>query len=92
MRAGARSSFEARKMAGGRDLLPRSPRWLNALIWSSGVGAALLFLWSALFSDAEPSCVPLGFATVLARLLACIMLPAVLAVTLLARAVRWVSE
>lgn len=79
-------------MAGGRDLLPRSPRWLNALIWSSGLGAALFFLWRALFCEAEPSCIPLGLTTVLARLLACIMLPVLVAVTMLARAVRWVVE
>jgi hypothetical protein len=49
-------------------------------------------MWRTLFCDAEPSCVPLGVTTVLARLLACTMLPAVVAVTMVARAARWVVE
>jgi len=78
-------------MAGGRDLLPRSPRWLNGLIWSSGLGAAAVLIWQALFYDAEPSCIPLGLA-VAARLLACLTLPVLLAVAFVARAIRWVFE
>ncbi len=79
-------------MAGGRDLLPRSPRWLNGLIWSSGLGAAAFFVWRTLFCDGEPSCIPVGLSAVLARVLACMMLPVLLAVTIVTRAVRWVLE
>jgi len=79
-------------MAGGRDLLPRSPRWLNGIIWSSGVGAAAFFIWRVLFCDAEPSCLPVGLSGVFARVLAIAMLPLLLAVTVVARAVRWVLE
>lgn len=79
-------------MAGGRDWLPRSPRWLNGLVWASGLGATAFFLWRVLFCEAEPSCIPPGFGTVLARVLACSMLPVLLAVTMLARAVRWVVD
>jgi len=79
-------------MAGGRDLTPRSPRWLNGLIWSSGVGAAIFFTWKMLFCDAEPSCLPVGWSAVLGRVLAIAMLPLLLAVTVVTRAVRWVLE
>ncbi len=79
-------------MAGGRDLRPRSPRWVNGLIWSSGVGAALFFAWRMLFCDAEPSCLPIGLSAVLGRVLAIAMLPLLLAVTMVARAVRWALD
>ncbi len=79
-------------MAGGRDLGPRSPRWLNGLIWSSGVGAAVYFIWRLLYCDGEANCLPIGLPLVLSRLLALVTLPVLLAVTVLARAVRWVLE
>ena len=79
-------------MAGGRDLGPRSPRWLNGLIWSSGIGAALYFVWRMLYCDGEATCFPLGLPLVFSRLLAVLILPLLLAVTVLARAVRWVLE
>ncbi|MCJ7752793.1 MAG: hypothetical protein MUQ65_17180 [Armatimonadetes bacterium] len=79
-------------MAGGRDLAPRSPRWLNGLIWSSGVGAALFFTWKMLFCEAEPSCLPIAWSAVLGRLLAIAMLPLLLAITMVTRAVRWALE
>jgi hypothetical protein len=79
-------------MAGGRDLSRRSPRWLNGLIWSSGIGAAAYFIWRMLYCDGEATCFPLGLPLVLSRLLAVLTLPALLAATLLARAVRWVLE
>jgi len=79
-------------MAGGRDLTPRSPRWLNGLIWSSGVGAAIFFTWKMFFCEAEPSCLPIGWSVVLGRILAVAMLPLLLAVTMVARAVRWALD
>jgi hypothetical protein len=82
---------EAREMAGGRDLGPRSPRWVNGLIWSSGLGAAAWFVWSALFGDTEPTCLPPGL-TVLPRVLAGAMLPLLVVVTIVEKAVRRVLE
>ncbi|MFB3882282.1 MAG: hypothetical protein ACE149_13530 [Armatimonadota bacterium] len=79
-------------MAGGRDLSRRSPRWLNGVIWSSGIGAAAYFIWRMLYCEGEPTCLPLGFPLLMTRLLALLTLPALLAATLLARAVRWVLE
>jgi hypothetical protein len=79
-------------MAGGRDLKQQSPRWLNGLIWSSGLGAAAFFTWRVLFCDAEPNCVPPGLTVIAARALAVVTLPLVLAVALAARAVKWVAE
>jgi len=89
---GTDSFFGARKMAGGRDIRLRSPRWLNGLIWSSGLGAAAFFTWRMLFCDAEPNCVPPGFTVILARVVAVLTLPLVLAIALAARAVKWVAE
>jgi hypothetical protein len=79
-------------MAGGRDLGPRSPRWLNGLIWSSGIGAAIYFIWRMLYCDGEANCFPLGLPLVLSRMIAVLILPLLLAVTVLARAIRWVLE
>ncbi len=41
--------------------------------------------------DAEPNCSPIG-SVVLSRVVACLMLPVLIAVTIVARAVRWVLE
>jgi hypothetical protein len=79
-------------MAGGRDLRPRSPRWLNGLIWSSGLGAAAYFIWRALACDAEPHCSPIGLSVVLSRAVSVLMLPVLIGAALVARAVRWVVE
>ncbi len=79
-------------MAGGRDLRQRSPRWLNGLIWSSGLGAALYFLWRMLYCDGEANCFPPGITLVLSRVIAVLALPLLFAVTVMARAVRWVLE
>jgi hypothetical protein len=79
-------------MAGGRDLSRRSPRWLNGLIWSSGIGAAAYLIWRMVYCDGEASCFPLGLPLVLSRFLAVLTLPLLLMSTLLARAVRWVLE
>ena len=61
------------------------------MIWSSGLGAAAYFIWRALMCDAEPNCSPIG-SVVLSRVVACLMLPVLIAVTIVARAVRWVLE
>ena len=75
-------------MAEWPELRVRSPRWLNALIWSTGLGAAVCFIWQSLFCDIEPSCMPVGPATLASRLLAGAMLPAALAATLIRRAAK----
>jgi len=79
-------------MAGGRDLTRRSPRWLNGVIWSSGLAAAALFIWRTLFCDSEPSCVPPGLAGLLPKVLACAVLPFLMLASLLERAARRVAE
>jgi len=79
-------------MAGGRDLTQRSPRWANGLIWSSGLGAAALFMWRTLFCDGEPSCLPPGLGTVLPKVLACAVLPFLLLASALERAARRLAE
>jgi hypothetical protein len=79
-------------MAGGRDLRRRSPRWLNGLIWSSGLGAAALFIWRTLFCDSEPSCVPPGLAGLLPKVLGSAVLPFLVLASLLERAARRVAE
>jgi hypothetical protein len=65
-------------MAGGRNITARSPGWLHALIWSTGLGAAAVFVWRALFCDGEPTCLPVGLGTLAARALAVITLPLLL--------------
>ncbi len=79
-------------MAGGRDLGPRSPRWLNGLIWSSGLGAAVYFIWRMLYCDGEPNCLTPGLPLLMSRVFAVVALPVLLAATLFARAVRWVLD
>ena len=75
-------------MAEGRDLKPRSPAWVNALIWSSGLGAAACFIWRSLLGEQEPNCMPLGLHALLPRVLGCAMLPLLLVVTMVGRAFR----
>ena len=75
-------------MAGGRDLRPRSPRWLNGLIWSSGLGATGCFLWRMMVDASAPMVMPPGLNTFLLRLLGCVLLPLPMAITALGRAVR----
>jgi len=79
-------------MAEGRDLGPRSPRWLNAVIWSTGLGAAVCFLWQALLCDGQPTGMPLGLVTLVSKVLGCAMLPVLLLVTLVGREARRVLE
>jgi hypothetical protein len=75
-------------MAEGRDLGPRSPRWVNALIWSTGLGAAACFIWQATLCDVEPTCMPLGMARIVPKVLGCAMLPLLLVVTMVGRGLR----
>ena len=75
-------------MAEGRELGPQSPRWVNALIWSTGLGALACFIWHALLCDVEPTGMPVGIVTVASRVLGCAMLPLLLVVTVLGRGTR----
>lgn len=75
-------------MADRRDLGPRSPRWLNALIWSTGLGAAACFVWQVLASDGEPTCMPVGLATIASRVLGFALLPMVMVGAVVGRGVR----
>ena len=75
-------------MAEGRELGPQSPRWVNALIWSTGLGALACFIWHVLLCDVEPTGMPVGFVTVASRVLGCAMLPLLLVVTVLGRGTR----
>jgi len=79
-------------MAGGRDLLPRSPRWLNGIIWSSGLGAAAWFIWRLVYCDVEPTCLPPSIGVVLPKAFAFVAVPIIFAVSVLTRAVQWVRE
>jgi hypothetical protein len=79
-------------MAGGRDLTKRSPRWLNGLIWSSGIAAALCFIWRVLVDDSDVHGVALSFTNLLCRLLAAAVLPALLLLATLGRAARRLME
>ena len=75
-------------MAEGRELGPQSPRWVNALIWSTGLGAVACFIWSAFSCDAEPHAMPPSLTTVLPRIIGCATLPLLLAVAMVERAAR----
>ena len=75
-------------MAEGRELGPQSPRWVNALIWSTGLGALACFIWSAFSCDAEPHAMPPSLTTVLPRIIGCAMLPLLLAVATIERAAK----
>ena len=75
-------------MAEGRDIGPRSPRWLNGLIWTSGLGATVCFVWKLVTDGAEPTVMPPGLSTLLPLILSCIMLPFLLVSTLLGRGLR----
>jgi len=79
-------------MAEGRDLKPRSPRWVNALIWSTGLGAAACFIWQTLLCDGEATCMPLGLIQVISKALGCAILPLLLVVTMVGRGARRVWE
>ncbi len=79
-------------MAEGRDLGPRSPRWVNALIWSTGLGAAACFIWHVLLCDVEPTGMPIGLVRVVSLALGCAILPLLLVVTMLGRGARRVWE
>jgi hypothetical protein len=80
------------EVAGGRDLTRQSPSWLNALIWSSGLGAAAWFVWRLLVGDGEPTCGPPSLGHVLSRCLAVAVLPALLLLSGLEKAVRRLAE
>ncbi len=75
-------------MAEGRDLGPRSPRWVNALIWSTGLGAVVCFIWHAVLGDAEPTCMPVGLVSIVSRVVGWAMLPALLVLTAVGREAR----
>ena len=79
-------------MAEGRDTGPRSPRWLNGLIWTSGLGATVCFVWKLVTDGGEPTVMPPGLNTLLPRALSCVMLPFLLITTILARGLRRVVE
>ncbi len=75
-------------MAGGRDLTRQSPSWVNALIWSSGLGAAACLMWRLLMGDGEPTASPPSLATLVPRLVAIAVLPAVIVFSIVERAVK----
>jgi len=74
-------------MAGGRDLRRRSPRWLNFLICSCGLTAIACFIWRVIASDSDGSEAFLGTAGLVSRLIAAAVLPALLLMTGLRRAI-----
>lgn len=74
-------------MAGGRDLRRRSPRWLNFLICSCGLTAIACFIWRVIASDSDGSEAFLGTAGLVSRLIAAAILPALLLMTGLRRAI-----
>lgn len=78
-------------MADRREPGPHSPRWLNALIWSTGLGAAACFVWQMLASDGEPTCMPVGVVTIASRVLGFALLPVVMVGTAVGRGVRRVG-
>jgi len=79
-------------MAEGRDLAPRSPRWVNGLIWSLGLGAAACFVWETFVCNGAPACMPVGPATILTRVLGCAMLPLLVFLTMVVREARRVID
>ena len=79
-------------MADRGEPWPRSPRWLNALIWSTGLGAAACFVWQVLTSDGEPTCMPVGLATIGSRVLGFALLPVVMVGTAVGRGVRRLAQ
>ena len=79
-------------MAGGRDLRPRSPRWLNFLICSCGIASICYFFWRVLTSESDGNDVAFGTTGLASRLIATAVLPALLCVTFLGRAARRLVE
>ncbi len=79
-------------MADRREPGLRSPRWLNALIWSTGLGAAGCFVWRMLASDGEPTCMPVGLVTIASRVLGFALLPVVMVGTALSRGVKRAAQ
>jgi hypothetical protein len=79
-------------MADRREPGLRSPRWLNALIWSTGLGAAACFVWQMLTSEGEPTCMPVGVVTIASRVLGFALLPVVMVGTALSRGMKRVAQ
>lgn len=75
-------------MAGGRDLRPRAPRWLDWLLCSCGITSVACFVWRVLLSDSDTSYFGLSPNTLVPRLLSVAILPVLLAVTVLEKAAR----
>ena len=77
-------------MAQGRDFGPRSPRWLNGVLCSSGWMGAGFFIWRVLFLDGDQTgASPAGL---LPRVLGAAVLPILVCATALGRLARRVIE
>jgi hypothetical protein len=79
-------------MAGGRDLQPRAPRWLDWLLCSTGIASAACLVWRLLVPDSDAAYPGLTPNTLLPRLLSVAVLPVLLVVTFLAKAARRLAE
>jgi len=79
-------------MAGGRDLRPRAPRWLDWLLCSAGITSVACLVWRVLLSDGDAAYPSLSPNTLLPRLLGVAVLPVLLVVTLLEKAARRLVE
>ena len=79
-------------MAGGRDLRPRAPRWLDWLVCSSGLASVACFVWRILLCGDDTSYLSLSSNTLIPRLLSVAVLPVLLFVTVLEKAARRLVE
>ena len=79
-------------MAGGRDLKPRSPRWLNGLICTGGIAATACFIWRLLTEDSDAHGMALGATQLFCRILSAAILPALLLLATIGRAARRLAE
>ncbi len=75
-------------MAEGREYAPRSSRWVNGLIWSSGLVCAACFVWRVLLCDENGTSVPVGLNLLVPRLLGAAILPVLLFITCVGRGAK----